>query len=250
MAGEVSSSTQAEISILDFIEQFYDVDARWSETITHICELLKRCATLQANIVCKASKVTSGMLIALALRCLMLTRELALAGEHFDEYCDDEGFFPDEIPVKDRRCDGSIIEISRLHTLEKDEGHTRDRIKKTSISQSLEELLQYTQDLMMRRRPQDWPILLCTLCLLHLIGRNCGTLWYSLYWHHSNRSNVYLESFEEAYETLCSLFSITSKQLHPLCNKWNKEAYSRLVGGNDVLVGTFQWMNDHWLERT
>ena len=250
LAGESASSTQAELSALDFLEQFYDMDVRWPGTIAkQTSEFLSKCARLQASVVCKASKVSSEMLIALSLRCLTLTRELALVGECFDDYYDDEGLFPDKIIVKDRVFDGSTIDISRLHSLDKDEGHTRDRIKGKGISQSLEELLQLTQNLIMRRKPQDWPMLLCTLCLLFMIASDCWRLSDSDYGGHAKPFEKYLESFDAVHSTLCSLSNITSKSLHPLCNKWNKEPYSRLVGGNDVLVGTFQWMHDRWLER-
>ena len=253
LAGKVTSSTQSEVAILDFVKQFYDVDARWSGTYTKKeFEFLKKCAGLQANIVskgsCKPSEVSSRMLIALSLRCLVLTQELALVGEYF-EYCDDEKSLVDEVPVKYKGLHGSILDISRLHTLDQDEGHTRDRIKGKSISQSLEELLQLTQNLMMRRKPQDWPMLLCTLCLLSMISYNCWRLSDSAYCRDANSFEKYLESFGAVYFTLCSLFGVTSKTLHPLCKNWNEEAYSRLVGGNDVLVGTFQWMHDRWLER-
>lgn len=167
----------------------------------------------------------------------MLTREISLASMllHGD-WSEDE----DENPRKFETIDGSDIEFLELKISDKHERHTHDRILTKSLSQSLEELLHLTQNLVMRRKPKYWPTILFTLCVMRMITRDLG--WRVL-------SRVY-QALHDAHWDLCGLFEVTSKSFHPLSNKWDKEAYSRLVGGNDVLVGTFQWMHDWWLEGT
>lgn len=244
LAGEVTSSSQSELSILRFIEQFYDVDTRWPKAYEKLTlEFLKKCAGLQAATICKVScdlGMPSRVLIALSLRCLTLTREVRLFKHSMEKAdCDAKNL------VKDKTSDGSDIEILKLQASNKHASHTHDRIHGKSISQSLEELLQLTQNLMMRRRPQDSPIVLCTLCLLCMITENYIS-WVPDLVYDDLPDSVY-DALKTACGSLCAFFDTTSKSLQPLCNKWDKEAYSRLVDGNDVLVGTFQWMHDQWL---
>ena len=233
----MTSSTQAGLSILDFVEQFVDVETRWLEEYEELAlDFLRKCARLQADTLCKASRdleTPSRVLIALSLRCLMLTREA---------YLMDPWRWSCETPGSFKASDGSDIEVRKEPVADHHESHTQDRINGKSFSQSLEELLHLTQNLMMRRKPKDWPMVLFSLCLLRLTIDNC---YYGF--HHWTRI-AFNKAFHIAYRDLCALFDIISKGLNPLCNKWNKEAYSGLVGDNDNLVGAFQWMHDRWLE--
>ena len=242
LAGKVTSSTQSEVAILDFVKQFYDVDACWSRTYTKkTFEFLKKCAGLQVGTMGQALcdlGMPSRALIALSLRCLMLTREIRIVDGIMDEeWFEDED--EDELSCIFGTCDESNIEILKLKTSDKHEHHTHDRTESKGISQAIEELLQVTQGLIMRRKPKDWPTVLFTLCLLDMIKRS---------WSSWVFDEVY-SALSDAYDDLCGLFEVTLKGFQPLCNKWDKEAYSRLVDGNDVLVGAFQWMHDQWLKR-
>ncbi len=247
VAGRVSALSQPAIPILDFLKQFDDVNSRWpNEYEQHTVSIIKRCATFQAALLSRKSPPLNTpsdelALIALSLRCLVLTHEVTLADGSLSIWAFEDG----ETSIRvDRVHDRDpFIEISRSSKVSQASSITPKRKNEESLSSMLENLIQTTQRLMFRRKPQDWPLLLCTLCLLSMIKNNLDpfTLW-------MRSLRPCSQAMSSVFSTLCSVFEICSKMLHPLSDDWNEDEYKLLVNDDALLVGIYQWMHDEWLE--
>ncbi len=243
----MSALSQPAIPLLDFLKQFDNVNSRWPGEYEQLTvSIIKRCATFQAALLSRKSpppKTPSDemTLIAMSLRCLVQTHEIFFAGGNLFIYAFEDG---ETLIRVDRLYDHDpFLEVSRLSNVSQANSATPKRKNEESLSSMLENLLQTTQRLMFRRKPQDWPLLLCTLCLLRLIKKNFRS---SSPWMSSLQPSS--QAMSSVFSSLCSVFEICSKMLHPLSNDWNEGEYKLLVNDDALLVGILQWMHDEWLE--
>ena len=249
MAGRVTALAQPAISLLDFLEQFFDVNARWGDyhQSTYV-DIVRWCAKFQIALISRSSSLPADssndkVLIALSLRCLVLTHEINLVGNIFR----DSPFQANEKLIRAERYDEQdpSIELSRSSIASHPKFADSKREEKESLRSMLEEIIQTTQCLMFRRKPEDWPMLLCTLFLIRFISDNLHPL---LDWMWSLKETH--QTMESVFAILCRLYSICSKRIHPLADKWKHVQYATLVNDDKVLVDCFQWMSDLWLEIT
>lgn len=96
---------------------------------------------------------------------------------------------------------------------------------------------------MFRRSPENWPILLCTLCLMRLIGNNF------------NATNPWMRSLkpasqavDKAFSVLCRLFGICTKGFNPFSDDWKHEDYAVIVKGHRISVNYARALHEMWLE--
>ena len=247
VAGRGSALSQPALPLLDFLKQFDNVNSRWPNKYAQLTvSIIPRCATFQAALLSRTSpppKTPSDemTLIALSLRCLVLTHEIAFANGSLSIFAFEDG---EALIRVDRLYDcHPFLEVSRSSNVSQAKSTTPKRKNEESLSSMLENLLQTTQRLMFRRKPQDWPLLLCTLCLLSMIKDNLSP---SSPWMSSLQPSS--QAMSSVFSSLCSVFEICSKMLHPLSNDWNEDEYKLLVNDDALLVGILQWMHDEWLE--
>ena len=253
VAGRVTSLSQPAIPLLDFLEQFHDIENRWPghfDSRTRDCrDLIAKCAKFQTALIhdkpFSLETIPRGsLLIALTLRCLTLTREMPLLTASTLQYRGDSNGLSSW--TVERIYDlNPIIELSDSPEESDLSSDMPDQSHGESISSMLEDLLSIIQTNMMRRKPQDWPALLFTLCLLCIIINCFGA--------NDFLADSFFDSFaalRDVFYILCDLFDITSKGFLPLQERWPKEAYSKLVNDEDHLVEAFQWVHDVWLNGT
>ena len=210
--------------------------------------MIKRFVKFQAELLSQRSLLQGhtsdeSILIALSLRCLVLTHEIFLV----DGYVPFNAFESTETDFRSSKCFAKdpSIEVSRLSCALQDVSSAPKHEHEESISSMLEGLLQTIQHLMFRRKPQEWPLLLCTLCLLKMISTNLSPI---APWMLSLEPSS--QAMNSVFSTLCHLFDTCSKTLHPLSDNWDKEKYAELVENDNLLVEFSQWMNDEWVEGT
>ena len=248
--GRVTSLSQPAIPLLDFLEQFHDIETRWPLTYKRpTLDLIAKCARFQATLIVDKPLSLSTMpkgslLIALALRCVVLTHKLSMVNASLGR-C---SYSPDGLcywPTQKCHDLDLIVEVSESPEASDLSSDIPDQSYRQNISSMLEDLLHIIQDVMMHRKPQDWPALLFSMSLLCLTVLNwrcfeCFTEALDPSYH----------ALQEAFYRLCILFDITSKGFLPLQENWTKEAYSRLVHDEARLVEAFQWVHDAWLDGT
>lgn len=250
VAGSVTSLSQPAIPLLDFLEQF---QTHWPTLYDMpTLDLIAKCARYQAALISNDSQPLETMskgslLIALTLRCLVLTQELGLVNASLGR----SSFSLDDLyhrHVKRISNLHPIVEVFESPEANDASSEILDQSFGQNISLLLEDLFHITQTVMMRRKPQDWPMLLFTMSLLWLIAQN---------FHNCRPCRLFKESLnpshyalEGAFYRLCDLFEITSKGFLPLHKSWTKEAYSKLVHDEARLVEAFQWVHDAWLDGT
>jgi len=239
IAGRVTALSQPAIPLLDFLEQFHDVDSRLQNTYgPFTVKIIIECAVFQSALLSRRSPLPVGssndsVLIALSLRCFVLTHEIFLVAAILSS----RSFEDNKVRLRvDKFYERHpSIEVSR--SLNVPQG-------KESLLSILEEILQTTQRLMFRRKPEDWPLLLCTLFLIKLISENMYP--FSSLWMRSLEPTSY--ALKSVFGTLCRLYDICSKGFHPLSGNWKREEYAKLVNYDETLVDCFQWINDMWLK--
>ena len=250
VAGRVTSLSQPAIPLLDFLEQFHDIENRWPGLYDEsTLDLIAKCARFQVALLkdtphSQETLPKGSLLIASALRCLVLTHELKLVTASLSR----SSFSPDGLrywPIKRYFDTEPIIEVSESPEVNDLSCDIPDQSYGQNISSMLEDLLHVIQDVMMHRKPQDWPALLFTMSILLLTVFNwrCFNCF-------EEALHTSFHALQEASHRLCILFDITSKGFLPLQEHWTKEAYAKLVDDKDHLVEAFQWVHDVWLDGT
>ena len=248
MTGRVTALSQPPIPLADFLAQFEDMESRWPGHFEpYTVELIGRCAMFQKALLARQKSPLEDLPdecipIALSLRCLVLTHEIAEVG----------GTIPDCIRDEDEErtyfekyhdVDPLIDVIKWSGDLRLDRSGRQEVDKEEHIPCLLETLVQTIQRLIMRQDPREWPLILCTLCILEQISSSFMT--------RPDPMSV-LESSSEAisgvYSALCHWFHVCSQTLQPLTDNWEKEAFSNLVDHDPLLLEMFQWFNDGWVE--
>jgi len=243
----VTALSQPAILLFEFLEQFHEVNDRWMNCYSEfIADFLWECAIFQKKLLSRRSAMSAdvsdeSILIALSLRCLVLTHELfrvdvSLGGRAFEN---NETHYQLE-----RLYDEDLwIETSRLPSASQAVLVDSKQKAPDSLSSILQGILQITQRLMFRRKPEDWPLLLCTLCLMRLIRDNLSPVSYCM-----GSLKPASQAMHKAFSILCRLYDICAKGFHPFSNKWKREGYAALVENDEVLVGHSQRLHEMWLE--
>lgn len=241
IAGRMTALTQPAIPLLDFLGPFHDVNSRWGDYYEPlVVDIIRECAVFQSALLSRRSALpvrssNGSILIALSLRCLVLTHEIYLAGSAMVEAISGK-----------KKMQNPSVEVLKILNVSQVSFVDSEQKGKESLLSILKEILQTTQRSMFRRKPKDWPLLLCTLLLFKLITNDmscCSSLW-------SPSLRSACDVMISVFSTLCRLYDICSKGLHSLSDNWKREEYAKLVDHDETLVGCFQRMNDLWLQGT
>ena len=245
-SGRLTALSQPAITLNESLEQFRNVDKRWVNCYPDFTEyFLGQSATFQEDLFSKANenKSDKSILIALSLRCLALTHEIFLvsSGLPYGAFEDNEThyqakrFFPEDPNIEVSRLSSTAAQASLVIS--------KQQSGPDSLSSCLERILETTQQLMFRRNPEHWAVLLCTLCLMRLTVDNFNIVspWMS------SLDPVSL-ALDKAFSILCRLFEICAKDFNPFSEIWNLEEYAVAVKKDKVLVGYAKELQTMWLD--
>ena len=248
--GRVTALSQPAIPLYEFLEQFHKVNKRWVNCYSNFTEyFLGETAMFQEKLLSRAKdnkledESDKSILIALSLRCLVLTQEIF----QVDGAMRPNAFENNETHSKSERCypEAPDIEVSRLSSTAAQVSLVNSKQQKgpDSLSSILEGILQTTQQLLFRRNPEHWPMLLCTLCLMRLTVSNI-----SVYIPWTRSLIPASEALGKAFSILCRLFEICAKDFNPFSEIWNLEEYAVAVKDDRVLVGYAKKLQTMWLD--
>ena len=243
----ITALASPAIPLVDFLKQFEDIDARWegffeSETV----DLIKICAQLQADLLLKISPSLTPVpdvseLIASSLRFLVLSHEAYLVQSFLPRYpFRNKSTWDSSKEIINLSDNEPNIEVTRIIETQQADTATLSADDKADLTTIIHDLVRTMQYVLFRRNPQEWPALLCSLCMLHLGSEEfCDEILASAFAEGH-------KAITEIIDTLCVLFDICSKRLHPLSDDWNEEEYARIVGHDQILIECFQWFSDEW----
>ena len=248
--GRVTALSQPAIPLYDFLKQFHKVNKPWAGYYPDFTEyFLGQSAMFQEELLSKANDnkladvSDKSILIALSLRCIVLTHEISEADcvLGIDAFKNNETHY---VPER-YHLHSPIIEISRLSSTAAQASlvNSKQQSGPDSLSSILEGILQTTQQMMFRRNPEHWPILLCTLCLMRLTVDNIRV---NSPWMRSLEPAS--RALDKAFSILCRLFEICAKDFDPFSNIWNLEEYAVTVKDDRVLVGYAKKLQTMWLD--
>jgi hypothetical protein len=241
---------------MKFLKQFQTVRSRWfyfeqttEQIISLAAEYQKHLLEFQSQ---NISRMDEDILVLLALRCLGISHDIAVAhgyfpgGEMKDEYFKNELFKATEAEldtIPEWHGGGQWLKPSiELWQLPKD--YKLPDNKKECIN-TLPFLLwrtfQIAQKLFLRNRPRDWPALFYTLCMLRLT-------YESLEYAFKDTLDEPVKQFRNALKSLIRVFLYHCKNLHPLNTDLDIECYSMLVGGEALHVKHYTEMNSIWVQ--
>lgn len=148
-------------------------------------------------------------------------------------------------PIRNRTCDGQTLFPSiELRQLPEDYELPNDKKDHTNTLHSLLwKTFQTAQKLLLRGRPEDWPALFYTLCLLMLT--------YNTFDYASSNIPVLVTpsgEFCKALKSLMRVFLHHCEHLHPLNSDLNIGWYSLMVGGETLPIKHYTEMNSIWTQ--
>ena len=248
--GRVTALSQPAIPLYEFLEQFHKVNKRWANCYSDFTEdFLGQSAMFQEKLLSKANDNNladmsdKSILIALSLRCLVLTHEIfeldiVLPSKAFQN--DETHYQAEQYYIQD-----PDIEVSRLSGTASlaSLADSKRQTAPDSLSSILEGILQTIQQLMFRRSPEHWPILLCTLCLMRMIANKILII---SPWMRSLKPAS--QAVRKAFSILCRLFEICAKDFNPFSETWYLEEYAVAVKDDRVLVGYAKKLQTMWLD--
>ncbi|KAL8650735.1 MAG: hypothetical protein Q9210_003655 [Variospora velana] len=245
-------SEESRSLLLQFLDQFEEIDARWQHWYEPIsCKVISRCAQYQKEILNReptksVDEFDQSTLLAALLRCLVIIHQLAEV----------DGRNSNLWPVGDSTVHVFLYEgvdeywgLGPLITVQKQARMTSPRAvlpigrRLRGLPMTLQKAIATMQCVMFRRRPQDLPYLLYSLCLLALIRASLQP------------SALFLtpileagDEIEEILRTLCKLYLFCSDDIHPLTEHVDPTKYAEMVNNDPVAVQHFDILNRLWKE--
>lgn len=253
-----------------FLSQFSELETRipnpWKEGSVNI---LQSAAKYQQSIILAASSTSSSSedatpitdfsrddaLVALSLNCLCRTVGLGCVVTRFPELRDfeREGGGSHKTIQAARHGRGKeedallpLIELSEdttdywtppTRSCSRDRGWDLD----SSIGSALHHITRRTRQLLYQGNPRDWPTVLYVLCILELF---VGPIY---------RHPVWMRTLTDAtrqlrllIEDLSGLYYRSTGGGQPFSYDWDREMYTRQVGGDQLAVEHFAELNGLW----
>ncbi len=238
-------SCKSTEAIVEFLEQFHDINTRWAGNFEPVTEdIITVCAETQADILTTTRPGRKPLSKAQLLICSAL-RVLALAYHVSD-------LDGNLIPSHPDTFRFQFLKPTALHGTHNPSINVSRAKGKAAIIPSadgelslmIQDIIQTTQRLIFLRRPHDWPIIFCTLCLLKLISSALTPLtpWIDTF-------DGGVRALEDAWDTLCRLFAYYTEPHHPLDPNFNLNTYTRIVGRSHLLAAeVFENLHGIWTD--
>lgn len=249
------SPWEFRFSLQDFLQQFHSLSHRWKRQYEpHTEEILRYSAQWQESCFLKSTLMSThtnseATLVAAALRCLAISNEINQVTIHWStryfEHKDERYVRLADMRrdrVGERAGTSPSVEVWRLgNGARLPDSVPEDR---ETLPQMLKRTLQLAQRLLFRGRPQDWPSLFYTLCILLLVHGNID-IGYSTWTEAMDRP---AKATEKAIRELCRLFHLTTGNMQPLSSDLDLKRYAALVDDNELAVDHYRRLHQMWLD--
>ena len=242
-------------SLQDFLQQFYSLPHRWGWEFEHLTEdIICYSAQWQESYFLKSTLMPTNThneatVVAASLRCLVISNEITQASHNWSTGCferEDERYVRLADVERDPRGQSTgirpSVEVWRLD----DDAELPNSIPqdRETLPQILRTTIQMAQRLLYRRRPQDWPSLFYSLCILLLAHGNVDAgLWTGA----TDRAGM---ETKNALRKLCNQFHRTTRNMHPLGSNFDIEQYATLVDDNELAVEHYRRMHQLWMDNS
>jgi hypothetical protein len=235
-------------AVLAFVRQFYDINTKWDNCYEPLTmEIINQGIRVQECIMrrLRPSQYTrnpeplndENLLIASALRVMALGHRIMDVCGYLPNYSlkrFEETMFLEEETVPESYVEPSY-KISVFHTFAADPGGV-------DLSCMLQYIVETAQRMMLRQRPEDWPVIFHVLCILKL------TSWKLDIDIHYICSFKGVKNLDETWDSLCRLYLASTRGCDPLVNDWDSGRYETLVGKGDYCVSWFEALSKLWVE--
>lgn len=254
-----SVAEERDTAHVKFLNQFETIQVRWASHYEQITEdIISSAANYQKHLLQVESRdlweADEDILVLLALRCLVISHDLSqIDVSHSHTWVIDEDFdykYWQMTEAELRPCLGrhhsgqTLVPSIELWQMSEDYELPNDRKEHTNTLRFLlRKTFQTAQKLLLRGRPEDWPTLFYTLCLLMIIY---GT--FDLANSFTRVLHRTCTEFHKALKSLIRLFLYCCGDLHPLNNAFDIRLYALMVGGDTLLVEHYMEMNSIWVE--
>ncbi|KAL9597905.1 MAG: hypothetical protein Q9219_004858 [cf. Caloplaca sp. 3 TL-2023] len=115
------------------------------------------------------------------------------------------------------------------------------RIHPQGLPATVKNAIATIQEVMFKRRPQDLPCLIYSLCLLNLIGYALKTSASFMYPVAEAGDDVL-----DALKLLCKLYMFCSNKVHPFVEESDLARYDSLVDNDLIATNHFHMLNRAW----
>ncbi|KAL8627522.1 hypothetical protein Q9189_006786 [Teloschistes chrysophthalmus] len=252
--GSAKPLQHGKVDLFEFLTQFEEIHSRKPRQWEHgTGDLIVQCAKYQKEILthrppASARAFDQDTLIAQLLRCFLLSAEINDVNGWYTPW----GFMDNDFNVIVMRDEGEDdywgLEPSITVQLFNTSGSGYKRTRRNTLGQHqsfsaiLETAIANLQRLIFRRRPQDIPCLIYSLCLLALTVSALSVT------HAPFLLPVKLagEELDDTFQTLCDLYLFSLGHAHPLRDEVDMAAYASSVDDDPVSVKHFDALNRLW----
>jgi hypothetical protein len=253
-----SVAEERDTAHVEFLNQFETIQVRWNDYEQITEDIISSAANYQKSLLQVEGgdlwEADEDILVLLALRCLVISHDLSEIGGNLPcSWVIDEDFDykywqiskAELCPHPRRPLSGQMLDPSiELWQMSEDYELPNDRKEHTNTLRFLlRKTVQTAQKLLLRGRPEDWPTIFYTLCLLMVV--------YGTFDLASSFTRVLRRTsreFRKALKSLIRLFLYCCGDLHPLNNVFDIKSYALMVGGNTLPVEHYMEMNSIWIE--
>jgi hypothetical protein len=259
LANGDSTAEERGTAYAKFLNQFENIRVRWGyhyewcteEIISSAADYQKHLLQVKSEDPCGTDEDT---LVLLALRCLVISHDISQFSSNFSgmtvlgkdfNYKYVNLMKAKLYPIQGRACDGQTLDPSvDLWQLPEDYELRNYRKEHTNTFYLLLwKTFQTAQKVLLRGRPQDWPAIFYTLCLLMLMYDNFD--YTTLY---VRELDAPCREFCKALKSLIRVFLHHCEYLHPLNAELNIGWYSLMVGGEALPIKHYTETNNMWVE--
>ena len=247
---DVSHRPEQPKELLKFLAQFETIKSRWRNQFEEgTYNLIANGARYQRDLlnlhphlpVDERHQLT---LVATLLRCLVMSNQVFDLENNWSNL-----MVIDESDILEVRSEGtsdywgleSTITVQRHPASSRRSIHDQVRRYPQGLPVTLKGAVRIMQQMMFKRRPQDFPCLIYSLSILDLVA-------------HALRPRApFFEPIVEGghgtlaiLETLCDLYLLCSDNVHPLCQEFDISRYRALVDNDPIAVDHFSTLHQLW----
>ncbi|KAL8787564.1 MAG: hypothetical protein Q9213_002126 [Squamulea squamosa] len=233
-----------------FLDQFKEIDSRcmnWFEP--HTVRLIGQCAEYQKDVLVRESPISPNhfdrvTLVAMLLRCLIMSQELADVDGSYSSLCFLDG--PGEFEMRPEE-DSDYFGLSPSITIKRIDRPRHQRRPRFApdrpqgLPSILAKSVAIIKQTMFGRQPEEYPGLVYCLCLMSLIAQPLRPL--AGFMSPIVRAG---DAFYDVIHTLCELYTFCSEDVHPFTEDVDLPAYSRSVDDDQIAVKHFRSLNEMW----
>ena len=251
-ADHAISPWEFRFSVQDFLQQFHSLPNRWGREFEPLTESIisssaqwQECCFLKSTLI-PTHTHSEATVLAASLRCLVISNEINQVSGHWSIRHfrnKDECYirFAD-LERNPTGADSGIqpsVDVWRLNDAPKSLHSIPPNRER--LPELLQRTIEIAQRILDRNRPQDWPSLFYTLCILSLTSSSINaSLW-------TTATVRATRELRKALRELCRLFHVATSNVQPLNSALDIEHYATMVDDNEQAVEHYQRMHQLWI---